>query len=124
MLVSQTGMAQLRFDFFYNGQRQEIQANWNFLFILGFQKKSPKQREDLKKYFFKKLVVIKNIFFKKTLELLGLLLYPWKFHIFSCFFLDILHVHTISGFFIANFVNLSYLLLSVSIFIIEQVMSL
>ena len=56
-------MAQLRFDFFYNEQRQEIQANWNFLFILGFQKKSPKQREDLKKYFLKKLVVIKNIFF-------------------------------------------------------------
>ena len=40
LLVAQTGMAHLRFDFFCNEQRQKIRANWNFLVILSFQKKA------------------------------------------------------------------------------------
>ena len=31
LLVAQTGMEHLRFDFFCNEQRQETRDNWNFL---------------------------------------------------------------------------------------------
>ena len=41
LLVAQTEMAHLRFDFFCNEQEQEIHTNWNFLVTLGFQKKNP-----------------------------------------------------------------------------------
>ena len=63
-------MAHLRFNFFFSEQRQEVHAaNWNFLFILGFQKK-PKA---------KGRGTFKDIFFKKVLEFLGLSPCPQKF---------------------------------------------
>ena len=94
--------------------------------------------------FLKKPGVIKSIFLKKALEFLGLLLYPWKFwtkegfivgnsgklcyipwkfHISPWSPLNILHAHTISGVFIVNLVNHSYLLLSISIVDIGHVMA-
>ena len=66
-------------SFFFNEQRQEVHANLNFLFVLGFQEKANEGRGwDLGTYFFKKTnpVVIKIMFFNKTLKFIGLLLYP------------------------------------------------
>ena len=40
LLVPQTGVAHTRFDIFFNEQIQKVHATWNFLFILGFQKKA------------------------------------------------------------------------------------
>ena len=50
VLVSQIGMAHIRFDFFFNEQRQEVHVSWNFLFIFGFQKKAKAQRTSLKEH--------------------------------------------------------------------------
>ena len=63
LLVTQTGMAHLRFDFFFNKQRQEVHVNWNFLLELGFQKDFKGEWGVLKDMFFKKNIgVIENIF--------------------------------------------------------------
>ena len=74
-------MAHLRFDFFFNEQRQEVHVNWNFLFILGFEKKGKAQRRgDLKGHIFSKgpgVIMIFFSFFK--LEFLGFWLYDYKF---------------------------------------------
>ena len=56
-------MAHLRFDFFFNKQRQEVHVNWNFLLELGFQKDFKGEWGALKDMFFKKNIgVIENIF--------------------------------------------------------------
>ena len=39
-LLPRTGMAHLRSIFFFSEQRQEVYTNRNFLFVLGFQKKT------------------------------------------------------------------------------------
>ena len=82
LLVAQTGMEHLRFDFFCNEQRQETRDNWNFLVMkkaqMGGGGREGGRLTDLRAYFFKNLRVIRNIFFRKTMEFLGLLLYPWS----------------------------------------------
>ena len=83
LLDAQTAMEHLRFDFFCNEQRQETHDNWNVLVTKKAQMGGGREREggrltDLMVYFFKNPRVIRNIFFRKTMEFLGLLLYPWS----------------------------------------------
>ena len=66
LLVPETGMAHLRFGFFFSEQRQKVNANGNFFVRIRLPEKSQRGRGELGTYSFKKLWNYQKHIFSKS----------------------------------------------------------